>query len=230
MQQEEPAVNLALTGGLSPGAKLRKNQLFTLKATGVEFSGEMTYEKWLDGMKLVKMAKNSLALWRADFVREGNRLFGKDRVNEAMVQLEFELHDARRAIAIASLDPSIRSSELDEHHYWVLARASKSGANAQRWAEVAIKHKLTANQLMQSIAAGRVVTTAERSRAIGRGSGIATPHGIRQSFELWRNQVGKEDPIARWDRKKKQALLEELGPMVKMVRDLEADLESGVEA
>src|SRR4029434_9194800 len=43
------SVALALTAGLSPGAKLREKQCFTLQPNGVSFHGPLTSERWQQG-------------------------------------------------------------------------------------------------------------------------------------------------------------------------------------
>ncbi len=222
---EQPYVALELTGGLTPGSR-RDSCLFHLMPTGVEFVGEMKLGQWREGMRMLKLCKSSLTVWLADFIRYGTEQFGQDEVEQTIVQMEFDLVDAQRAIAIGKLDPDVRNIELSPDHYWVLSKANLSPMGARHWSQLSVKHRLTAHQLAESIAKGRVVTCREHSRSMGRSSGIATPHGIRQSFDLWWKQVEKEDPIEAWDRDRKAALLEELRPVAKIVQDLETDLSS----
>lgn len=229
MQDGQPlsqsgGVGLAITGGLSPGAKLRENRLFSVSETGVEFTGEMTYEQWQDGMKLLRWVKSSSTLWLADFIKRGTDLFGRERVESALVQLEFDLVDAQRAIAVNTLDRAVRQVELTTEHYWVLSKAELSPDMQVQWAALAVEHRLTALQLAKSITAGRVLTREEQARNSGRGSGLATPHGIRQTFDLWFQQVDRNDPLHTWPKERKAELYEELRPLKKLLDDLEREV------
>ncbi len=223
-QPLETSVELAVVSGLTPGAKLRENRLIRMTPTGVEFQGEMNIDQWQDGMKFLRWMKSASTLWLADFITTGEKLFGKEVVQDCLVQLEFDLMDAQRALAVGSLDRRTRLPELTTEHYWVLAQAKLTPGKQTHWAAQAVQHKLTAHLLARSIAEGKVIGRAEHSRNTGRSSGLATPHGIRQSFDLWWRQVEENEPLHTWEPARKRELLEELKPVAKIVRELESEL------
>lgn len=207
-----PAVTLALMGGMSIGGKVRENQVFHLGVNGIEFNGDLSLERWQDLMRLCKACKNAATLWLADAITHGVRRFGQEVVQNALEQMEFELIDADRAMAIGKLTAGIRNPALTTEHYYVLAKAELSEAAQELWAAEALKHGLTAKELLESIAAGKIVRAGAGGRSGGAG-GLATIHGVRQLFDTWWRKVDKDDPIHKWDEKRKRELWEELkGP------------------
>src|SRR6266481_3730119 len=56
-------VQLALTSGLAPGAKLRENRLFALSPTGVDFKGELTLAQWMEGMLMLSWMTTAFTIW-----------------------------------------------------------------------------------------------------------------------------------------------------------------------
>jgi hypothetical protein len=223
-------IDLALTRGLSPGAKLRENRLFQITPTGLKFMGELSYEQWQDGMAMIKMMKGNLQVWLADFISHGRQLFGDEKVQETLAQMEFDYQDAQKAIAIGSLPAAVRRCGLTSEHYWVLAKAGLEDGQQEQWAALAEEHKLTPLQLVQSIAAGKVIKEGKGRNAGAKG--IATVHGIRQYFDLWYHQVDKTDPITNWTPDRKRELWEELkGPVevgVRLARELGIKLEEEI--
>lgn len=205
MTTEPPCVKVAMTGGLSPGAKLRENQIFELSLTGVEFAGEMTFEQWFEAMSLLRMWDGAGKLWLADFFLKGREAFGQEQVEQAMMQLEFTIMDTERALAIASLPRGIRNPKLTTEHYWVLAQARLDATAQAYWAKAVLEHSLSARLLQESIAAGKVIVAPP-----GRNGGVATVQAFRQTFDRWFKQVDKSDPIAEWDESRKRQLWEEL--------------------
>lgn len=221
---DQPRVELAITTGLSAGAKLRENRIFHLTPMGVEFTGEMTLEQWREGMRLLQMFEAAGTLWKVDFVAEGARRFGEETVQATFAELEFLQTDVQQIYALRTLDRGARRPELTPQHYWALAAHRLTAEKQREWADRAVEHKLSAAQLDKSIAAGRVMTKAELGNGSGRGSGIANPHGIRHAFDLWFKQTEESDPIDRWPRDRQEQLYEELAPVAKVVRDLEVAL------
>lgn len=165
-------------------------------------------------------------LWLADFIAKTAADHGQEFVQETLVGLQFPLDQAQRAIAIGSLHRGVRHPALTTEHYWAMAHAEKKlGEHDQlKWAKLAVEHKMTAAHLVKCIAAGKVLPKEDAGRLNGRGSGLATPHGIRQSFETWFRQTDQNDPIHQWSIERKRELYEELKPVAKVVADLEEAL------
>jgi len=222
-------VTLAIATGLDPGSNLRKNRIFHLTPLGVDFDGKLTPEQSREGFQFLRMADDCGHLWLADFIAKTTADHGEQFVQETLVQLQFPLDQAQRALAIGSLHRGVRHATLTTEHYWALAHAPEkrlSDTEQLKWAAVAVEHKMTAAHLSKCIAAGKVLPKEDAARLSGRGSGVATPHGIRQAFDTWFRQVDANDPIDRWPVDRKRELLEELRPVAKIVRDLEEELES----
>jgi len=227
MKTAEPKTNpvaLALIGGMLIGGKVRDNQIFHLGLTGIEFEGELSLERWQDLMRLCKACKNAATLWLADAITHGMNQFGQEVVQETLSQMEFELMDADRAMAIGKLSDGVRDPALTAEHYYVLAKADLSEAAQQTWAAAAVSHSLTARELVDSIAAGKVVKAAPGGRHGAGKGGLATIQGVRQLFDTWFHKVDQGDPIHKWDEPRKRELWEELkGPTrlgLQLARDL----------
>ena len=222
-------VELAVVGGLSPGAKLREPRMFRLGMLGVQFAGEMSFEHWQEGMMMLGMWKHASQLWLADFIAKGRALFGDDKVQETLAQLQFDLHDTTQALAIGELSLLARRQGLTNGHYLALAHAQLSAEQQEYWADIALKHSMTPAQLEKSIAAGAVLPSREPANRAA-GGGIATLHGFRQVFDLWFRKVDESDePIDKWSQERKRELWEELKGPVKVGLDLARSLGIDVE-
>jgi len=222
-------IELAVVGGLSPGAKLREPRMFRLGALGVQFAGEMSFEHWQEGMAMLGMWKHASQLWLTDFITKGRSLFGDEKVQETLAQLQFDLHDTTQALAIGELSLLARRPGLTNGHYLALADARLSAEVQEQWADLALKHNMTAAQLEKSIAAGAVLPERE-SASRSAGGGIATIHGFRQVFDLWFRKVDQSDePIDQWSSDRKRELWEELKGPVKVGLDLARSLGIDVE-
>ncbi len=211
-QDRTTGVELAIAAGLTPGAKLRDTRVFNLTSTGVEFRGDMTVEQFTQGLQLLRMASTGVQVWLADFLVQGRRLFGDERLQEILEQLEFPEMEVNRAAGIASLAAGIRRDGLTSEHYWVLAKAELSPAQQERWATAAVDHKLSAVTLLRSIKEGKVVK-AETTGGPSRKGGVATIQGFAAIFDTWFKRVEGRDPIESWPEERLRELWEDLkGP------------------
>lgn len=215
MQTDEnrnAGVELAIATGLTPGAKLRDNRMFKLTAIGVEFHGEMTLEQYTQGMQMLRLASSGVQVWLADFLVQGRRLFGEERLQEVLEQLEFPEMEVNRAAGIASLPLGVRREGLTSEHYWVLAKSELNTAQQQRWSGLAVDHKLSAATLLRSIKEGKVVDIAGGSSGSNKG-GVATIQGFAAIFDTWFKRVDERDPIHEWPEERLRELWEDLkGP------------------
>jgi hypothetical protein len=219
------SVALALTAGLSPGAKLREKQCFTLQPNGVSFHGPLTSERWKQGMRALAWMKRSFHFWLADFINHGRQHLSKEEVEESIVQMEFASFDVDRALAITDYPEAARSEKLTSEHYFVLSRRGVKGDSLVPWIKLAEEHELTPVELDNSIAAGKLVKrkTAKSTR------GIVTIEGFRMTFESWWRRVGKDNPVEKWETDRKREILEELKPAaalgLRLARELGVNLD-----
>lgn len=228
--EDRSSVSLALTAGLAEGAKLRINRMLRFTPTGIEWDGaKPTEEQMRELFRMLKwIADGALPVWLADAIGKARQACGQDVANRLLVETEFSLDLAQKAIAIDSLTRDLRHPFLTAEHYWALAHGTLPGKAGQKlneaaqckWAELAVEHRLSARLLMLSISNDRVMTSEQSGTNSGRGSGLATPHGIRQAFDLWYGQV----EFKKMDRDGMKQAYEELKPVAKVVRQLEEEL------
>lgn len=227
---ESEGIQLAVMQGMPPGGKIRTNEIFALGITGITFNGEMSLERWRELMRMLRAWKQAGTTWLADAIRHGREQFGDAVVEETLVQMEFDLVDARRAMGIGALTDGVRHSSLTSEHYWVLSKAELPVEDQTKWSALAVEHELTAQQLAKSITAGKVVTNDGASGGGGRASGFATFQGLRQLFDSAWRRVQANDPLEKWDDDRKRALWCELeGPTrvgVMLARELGIPLEA----
>lgn len=177
----------------------------------------LSWPEYANGMSLFKSLTDNLKLYRSQYVAFGHLKFGKDRVNNCMAQLEFEMDDVRKDIEIASIPASVRRDSLKAEHYTVLARAGIKTKEQAKWAGIAATQNLTPGQLKASIAAGEVVT---QDQARSQNSGILTLSGISMELETWLRRAGGLEEL----RKKPADQREMLAGQIKIACDIYAAL------
>ncbi|MEA3208261.1 MAG: hypothetical protein QOE70_1318 [Chthoniobacter sp.] len=186
----------------------------------------MTFDQWMEGLFMVKMCKGSAQIWLADFIGRGMEAFPREDVEQAVSQLEFAEFDIIRAIAISSVPKGLRAKELTAEHLFVLGASGLDSAQMLRWAKTAVEHTLSAVQLKDSIATGKVLKLAANTAG---GRGLLTIQGVRAQFDRWWTQVETSDPVEKWPTDRKAALLEELKPSlslgIKLAKELGVNLE-----
>ena len=190
--------------------------------------GKISYERWRDLLAAWKQIKGIWELGFADFINYGRKQFGEEKVDVALQQLEFDLGDANRALAIGMTPLGLRIEELTVEHYYLLGKAERDGKltakERGRWAAVAHKEKLSALELQKSLEAGKVVRLAVIEGMSGRDSGVASIQGISFWFERWESQVGGEEKILSWDKDTKLQFLQHARPIADLVAKVEKSL------
>ncbi len=217
-------ITLAAMNGLAVGGKVREGQLFELRMTGIKFHAPMSWERWLDLLRMGRMALTAAKLWVADTRKQGIEWFGLERVDAAIVQLEFDLCDIVQAEAIGALAEGVRRDVLTAEHYWVIAKANLEPAAQLKWSRIAEEQGLAPQRLAASIAAGKVLSVEEISDKRGSRTGILTIEGLHQQFDLWRRTAEKQRPIAQWTHEDKRHLLDELRAPALLAMQLARDL------
>lgn len=205
-----------------PGGKVTGSvHPFTLTGSGIVIPESLTLEEWKEGLKLFKWAQTSLKLGFAGYISFGKAKFGKEVVDDALGQLEFEMPEVKQALDIGTVPDEMRHENLTAEHYIVLARADDlSKPKKVKWAKIAAEQNLTPPQLKASIAAGEVVSVdvARQQR-----HGIISIHGIRQEVDIWLNRVKGIDGILKMDDAHRQEILDLLKP----IHDLYAAIKAG---
>jgi len=210
---QSQAISLALTTGLSPGAKLRENRMMEFTKTGIRFSGDLTLEQWQETVALWRTVRLTYFTGLADIIAYGKEKFGEEKVKETLAQYEFDLNDELKALSIGQLPLVLRSGALSEEHYYVLGKFLDNDEDRAKWVKLVEENKLTAYELQRSIEAGNVVNGDDLKSKQGRNSGFLTIHSLSARFEVWERNVGGEAAILSMDEINRRALLKELeGP------------------
>ena len=212
--EKEQALNFAVTTGLSAGAKLRENRLFKITPTGVIIEGEMSVDQWREIMALWRTIKTSFHVGLADLVSYGRKRFGEEVVQETMEQLEFDLVDARQAVAISLLPFECRNLWMRTEHYMVIADADLKPKEAVKWSGAAMDHSLSPAQLKLSIQAGKILKGGVLEN--GKNSGMANLPGFRQMFDVWWNRASEANPIEDWTPERQRQVFDELEAPTKL--------------
>ena len=195
-----------------------------LERRGCVIRGKLSYERWLFVLASWRQLKHVWELGFADILNYGRERFGEEKVEEALHQLEFNLQDAQRALAIGQIPLDLRVEELTAEHYYILGKADLTPKERGRWAAIAHKEKLSALELQKSIEAGKVVRLRTIEGMSGRNSGVATIEAISFWFERWENQVGGEKAVLAWGRDVKVAWLTEVRPILDLAAKVEKSL------
>lgn len=176
---------------------------------------DISFYEWMEAGKFLVRSRDALDFWRADYIEKGRKLFGNDRVKEALQQLEFEMSDFKRAQLLAGI--TLRDPDLKPEHHFILAKANLDDIGRDMWAGLAKQNKLSAAELQESIKKGTVTRIQAND---GDGSaGVSTWQGLVMQFSLMRRQVG--DEWAEWTAAKIDAVLGKLHPIAVFISDLQ---------
>lgn len=149
----------------------------------------------------------------AAYLAFGQR-FGKEAVEGALAQLEFDMPDVKQALDINTVPPEMRHDNLSAEHYLVIARADDLPKKGKlKWAKIASEQNLSPVQLKASIAAGEVVDVAAARQ---QRHGIISIHGIRQEVDIWLNRVGGIEGILKMDKPHQDEILELIEPIANL--------------
>jgi hypothetical protein len=216
VDEKDKALNFAVTTGLAAGAKLRENRFFKITPTGVTIEGEMSVDQWRELMGLWRNIRTSFHVGLADLVSYGRKHFGEDVVQDTMEQLEFDLVDARQAVAISLLPYECRNLWMRTEHFMVIAGADLKPKEAIKWAGAAMDHSLSSTQLKLSILAGKILKGGVLDGESGKNSGMANLPGFRQIFNVWWIRASKANPIEDWTAERQRQVFDELEAPTKL--------------
>ncbi|MFZ4693736.1 MAG: hypothetical protein ACOYMV_01275 [Verrucomicrobiia bacterium] len=194
------------------------------RGLGAQVQGKITFDRWKILLTSWRSCRKGWELVLADILAYGLEQFGREKVDVALNQLEFDLGDALKALAIGQLSLDLRTETLGSDHYFVLSKANLTAKEQGRWVAIATKEGLKAVELQKSIEAGKVLRQADINRESGRDSGIPTIQGLAFWFDRWERKVGGEDAILAWDRRLKEQWLAEVRPILSLAAKLEETL------
>jgi hypothetical protein len=197
---DAPPIELSIHGGLD-------HTKFRLTASGIDIDQDITFEQWHEGLGLFKWMQSKMKIGFSDYVSFGRIKFGKERTEESLAQLEFDMPTVKAALEIGTVPLELRKPGLEAEHFVVLARSQLSAKQQVKWAETASLQKLSPNQLKHSIDAGEVVTTTV---ARSRQTGTISLKGIRQEFDIWLRRMDGIEGIRRASIEVQEDLLSDL--------------------
>jgi hypothetical protein len=201
------------------------NGYLTVTEFGLKIHRPLTWDEWgatMKGLRTIKLAYGSAL---ADLTAHGREQFGDERVAGAIEQLEFDLTDASKALAIAEIPLEMRTAHrLTSEHAYILATVLTNPADRETWAAICAEHKLTAQELKHSINVGRVTRRDEIHALQGTGPGINTLQSISFSLSRWQTAAGGEERILKLPEPDREKALTLLKPFVELAAKLEASI------
>lgn len=207
---ENGQIELAVVKGNTSG-------VFSLGDTGITIAEDTSFDQWVEGLKFLKWTSKKVSVGVASYIDFGNRHFGKEKVDGALEQLEFEATLVKTAIKINDLPTELRFANLTGDHYLQLARSELPQAKKVEWARIASDQHLTPTQLRFSMLENAVV---EGPAARALKSGVITIHGIRQQFDVWLSRVGGLNGILKMDEDHREEIMGELEAIVQLGQNL----------
>jgi hypothetical protein len=181
----------------------------------------MTQQHWLKAMNDLATVRRTWHTCMADAIAFGRSHYGDGTVAETLQQLELSIDDVRRSEFLATLPGSIlHSPGLTSEQAYILSRELPDAPKEEheRWATIAIEHKLTATALARCIQAGKVLSQTELDTRSGKSSGgIITVQGIVQTFRLWLTNVGGVEGLKRFTPAQRAELATHLQPITTVI-------------
>jgi hypothetical protein len=135
-------------------------------------------------------------------------------VEEMLGQLEFDMADVTKALAVGEVPQGLRHPDLNQEHYFVV---SHMGYDDQMlWLDRAVKNKMTGLVLKRSIEAGKVLSKEQIEMLSGANSGILNYHGILTHWQRWERKVGGEEGILSWPADVRKRWVDDVTPIAQL--------------
>lgn len=178
-------------------------------------------EDWKQTTRFLFKSDDAMEFWRVNHVEAGRKKFGDEVLRDALTEIGVDASTLKPVLKLGSLLAQVDVSEpdLSLDHHCVLAKAKMDKTGQRMWAELAVKHELSAAELHESIKKG-VVTRIESMRAGHATRGLATFEGIRQQWEILQRQIAPG--LAGWTEEEARTALELLAPIVDFVAEVRA--------
>jgi len=193
-------IELAIVSGQESGG-------FTITEIEMRLSEDMSFEQWKECVLQIRRTWKKAHIYMADCIKYGIKKWGREKVDDALVQLELETMLVKAGFTITSVPVQMRFKNLVGDHYVELVRSGISKPQKIRWARIASEQRLTPSQLRFSIVQGEVV---DRAATKMLQTGVITVQGIRQSFEIWARRVGGIEGVKKMELEDQIEIMEEL--------------------
>jgi len=208
-KQKGQAMNLpAIT---NPNAK------FTVTATGIEFSGDLSLAEWGDlGRGLVPIAR-SIGFWLGDWINYGSKAYGT-KYKEALEVTGLAPKTLRNYASVARrVHPTLREPSLGiEHH---AAVAGLESQEQHHWLGLTKEHNLSVPRLRKSIQLGRLVSEEEMEDA--RADNRQTSHvALINRLVCWWQKETCKAPVAAWNVVRREAIKRDFEQILKIYGQL----------
>ena len=197
-------------------AIMNSNPKFTVTATGIEFSGDLSLAEWGDlGRTLIPLAKKT-GFMLGDWINYGSKAYGT-KYKEALEFNGLVPKTLRNYASVARrVHPTLREPSLGiEHH------AAVAGLESQvqkYWLDMAKEHNLTVPRLRKSIQAGRLVTEEEMEDGAGKKQ---TNHvALINRLVCWLTSETCKTPVEEWDADRREAIKRDFEPLVEIYGQL----------
>lgn len=191
---------------------------------GAIINGVLSEKEWVHAMRTMRDVNRSYLIALGDIINYGRREFGDEVVGQHIEQLEFDLNEANTALGISQIGYDFKKAyPLSPEHFYTLSKL-ENDEQREKWAQLAVEHKLNALDLKRSIEAGEVITNDSVTKASGLGSGITTIEGSIFQFSQWKKTVGEEN-ILSWEYEKRIELLRKLDPIIELATKIHETLQ-----
>lgn len=189
-----------------------------LSDTGLTIDNHSCKDDLLQAALIFSKANASLSFWTSDLLAAAE----KAGIGEAVAaQLGFDFAETKRALAISSIDKSIRRIELTPEHHFIVGRAGLDNTEKSKWLDLAVVEGLSATELAKSIKLGRLEKTVKRS-------GFQSLSALKVNFFAWKRQFEANRRVEDLSASEAGALLDEMEPILEFAESL-ANLASQME-
>ncbi len=173
------------------------NHNFTIDPTGINFTGELTFEEWHNlGLQLVPIAK-SIGFIVGDWINYGESRYG-EKYDEALKRTGLSYKTLQEYSYVARrVEMSVRTDNLDFHHHKLVAKCKDPEAQ-RKWLDTAVKENLSVARLRKSMNFGRVATEDEMEQDPA-DRGVVTHLALINRLIRWWKQTTENDPVNKWD-------------------------------
>lgn len=226
-----------MTAGLATGGKLRESQRVVHTPTAAIFPIGMSVARYSEYGLFLKTADDSLAYWRSSWLKALNREYPGEVAEQVVKQLDFSFEELDSATLLAFVPDDAKTALLTVQHHTIIGAALEQGkmsaekrtgpaldeAGARQWLGVAAAEELTASELRDSIAMGKVVKNLVAAASSNRG-GMMSVQNIRTMFTRWQTNMERKTPIDQMALPLQEQIYEEIKPIGELFEKLKAKL------
>ena len=197
-------------------AIMNSNPKFTVTATGIEFSGDLSLAEWGDlGRTLIPLAKKT-GFMLGDWINYGSKAYGT-KYKEALEFNGLVPKTLRNYASVARrVHPTLREPSLGIEHHAAVARLESQ--EQKYWLDMAKEHNLTVPRLRKSIQAGRLVTEEEMED--GAGNKQTNHVALINRLVRWLTSETCKAPVEEWDADRREAIKRDFQPLLEICGQL----------